>query len=142
MVEIIHTKCAFVNECENKIHKKVDIYIDNIHIIVYNNYCREDDILGKEKEVTPMSNPNMEAKVKELMELKRLKEELEAEIAAAEDAIKAVMGDEELLLAGSYKVSWKTFTSSRLDTTALKKALPEVAATYTKTTTGRRFSVN
>lgn len=89
-----------------------------------------------------MSNPNMEANVKELMELKRLKEELEAEIAAAEDAIKAVMGDEELLLAGSYKVSWKTFTSSRLDTTALKKALPDVAAAYTKTTTGRRFSVN
>ena len=89
-----------------------------------------------------MSNPNMEAKVKELMELKRMKEELEAEIAATEDAIKAVMGDEELLLAGSYKVSWKTFTSSRLDSTALKKALPEVAAAYTKTTTVRRFSIN
>ncbi len=88
-----------------------------------------------------MSNPNMEAKVKELMELKRMKEELEAEIAATEDAIKAVMGDDELLLAGSYKVSWKTFTSSRLDSTALKKALPEVAAAYTKTTTVRRFSV-
>ena len=88
-----------------------------------------------------MSNPNMEAKVKELMELKRMKEELEAEIAATEDAIKAVMGYDELLLAGSYKVSWKTFTSSRLDSTALKKALPEVAAAYTKTTTVRRFSV-
>ena len=89
-----------------------------------------------------MYNPNMEAKVHELMELKRLKEELEAEIAAAEDAIKAVMGEEELLLAGSYKVSWKTFTSSRIDTTALKKALPEVAAAYTKQTTARRFSIN
>ena len=89
-----------------------------------------------------MCNPNMEAKVHELMELKRMKEELEAEIAASEDAIKAVMGDEELLTAGAYKVSWKTFTRSRVDTTALKKALPEVAAAYTKTTTGRRFCVN
>ena len=88
-----------------------------------------------------MSNPNMEAKVKELMELKRLKEELEAEIAATEDAIKAVMGDEELLTAGAYKVSWSNVTSTRLDTTALKKALPDVAAAYTKTTTVRRFSV-
>ena len=35
-----------------------------------------------------MSNPNMESKVKELMELKRMKEEIEAEIAAAEDEIK------------------------------------------------------
>ena len=89
-----------------------------------------------------MSNPTMEAKVHELMELKRMKEELEAEIAAAEDAIKAVMGEEELLLAGSYKVSWKIFTSSRIDTTALKKALPDVAAAYTKQTTTRRFSIN
>ena len=84
----------------------------------------------------------MEGKVKELMELKRMKEELEAEITMVEEAIKAVMGDEETLLAGVYKVSWKVFTSSRLDTTALKKALPDVAAAYTKTTTARRFSVN
>ena len=89
-----------------------------------------------------MSNPTMEAKVHELMELKRMKEELEAEITAAEDAIKAVMGDEELLTAGAYKVSWKTFTSSRIDTAALKKALPDIAAAYTKQTTARRFSIN
>ena len=89
-----------------------------------------------------MSNPNMERKIKELMELKRMKEEIEAEIAAAEDEIKGVMGDEETLLAGTFKVSWKTFTSSRLDSTALKKALPEIAAKFTKTTTARRFSIN
>ena len=89
-----------------------------------------------------MSNPNMESKVKELMELKRMKEEIEAEIAAAEDEIKSVMGEEETLLAGAFKVSWKSFTSSRLDSTALKKALPEIAAQFTKTTTARRFSIN
>lgn len=89
-----------------------------------------------------MSNPNMESKVKELMELRRMKEEIEAEITAAEDEIKGVMGDEETLLAGAFKVSWKTFTSSRLDSTALKKALPEIAAKFTKTTTARRFSIN
>ena len=44
-----------------------------------------------------MSNQSMEAKVKELMELKRMKEELEVEIAAAEDEIKSVMGEEEIL---------------------------------------------
>ena len=89
-----------------------------------------------------MSNPNMEAKVKELMELKRMREELDAEIAAAEDEIKSVMGDEETLFAGAFKVSWKTFTSCRLDSTALKKALPEIAARFTKQTTARRFSIN
>ena len=89
-----------------------------------------------------MSNPNMENQIHELLELKRMREELDNEISMAEDAIKAIMGDDELLLAGAYKVSWKTFTSGRLDTAALKKALPDIAAAYTKTTTGRRFSIN
>lgn len=89
-----------------------------------------------------MSNPNLEPKVKELMELKRMKEEIDAEITTLEDEIKATMGQEETLLAGAFKVSWKTFTSSRLDTAALKKALPQIAEQFMKTTTSRRFSIN
>ena len=88
-----------------------------------------------------MSNANMEIKVKELMELKRMKEELEAEIEAAEDEIKAVMGEEEILLAGAFKVLWKTVTSSRIDTTAIKKGFPELAARFSKNTSVRRFTV-
>jgi len=38
-----------------------------------------------------MSDQNMETKVKELMELKRMKEEIEAEIESAEDEIKKVI---------------------------------------------------
>ena len=89
-----------------------------------------------------MSNPNLESTIHEILDLKRMREELDAEITALEDSIKAAMGEEELLTAGAYKVSWKTFTSSRVDTTALKKALPEIATAYTKTTTSRRFSIN
>ena len=89
-----------------------------------------------------MSNPTMESKVKELLELKRMKEELEAEITSLEDAIKTVMGDEETLLAGAFKVSWKTFTSSRFDSSRFKKEHAELAAAYTKITTARRFSIN
>ena len=88
-----------------------------------------------------MSNPNMESKVKELMELKRMKEEIEAEIAAAEDEIKSVMGDEETLLAGAFKVDWKTVITNRIDTTALKKMMPEIAERFMKQTTTRRFCV-
>ena len=89
-----------------------------------------------------MSNPNMESIVKELLELKRMKEELEAEITAMEDEIKKVMGDEELLTAGAFKFSWKNFISSRVDTTALKKAMPEIAEQFTKQTKSRRFAIN
>ena len=88
-----------------------------------------------------MSNPNMEAKVKELMELKRMKEEIEAEIAAAEDEIKDVMGDEETLLAGAFKVDWKPVITCRIDTAALKKMMPEIAERFMKQTTTRRFCV-
>lgn len=88
-----------------------------------------------------MSNPNMENKVKELLELKRMKEELEAEIAGMEDEIKAVMGEEETLIAGAFKVSWTPYTSSRFDSSRFKKDHAELAAAYTKTTTTRRFSV-
>lgn len=89
-----------------------------------------------------MSNPNLELKVRELLELRRMREELDAEITAAEDAIKAIMGEEEILTAGAFKVSWKAVTSSRLDSTALKKAMPEIAARFMKQTTTRRFSIN
>ena len=88
-----------------------------------------------------MSNPNMEAQIHELMELKRMKEEIEAEIAAAEDEIKGVMGDEETLLAGAFKVDWKTVITSRIDTAALKKMMPEIAERFMKQTTTRRFCV-
>ena len=89
-----------------------------------------------------MSNPTLESTIHEILDLKRMREELDATITSLEDSIKAVMGDEELLTAGAYKVSWKTFTSSRVDTTALKKAMPDVAAQFTKQTTARRFSIN
>jgi len=89
-----------------------------------------------------MSIMEMETKARELQELKRMKEELEAEIASIEDTIKASMGDQETITAGAFKITWKPVTSSRLDTTALKAALPDVAARFMKTITARRFCVN
>ena len=89
-----------------------------------------------------MSNPNLEPKVKELLELKRMREELDAEINAAEEEIKQTMGTEETLLAGAFKITWKAVTSIRLDSTALKKALSEIAARFMKQTTTRRFSIS
>lgn len=88
-----------------------------------------------------MSINEITAKVTEYQELKRMLEEIEAEMTALQDEIKAHMGDSELLMAGPYKVMYKTITSSRVDTTALKKALPDIAAQYTKATTTRRFTV-
>ena len=88
-----------------------------------------------------IANKTISTKVQELVELRRMADELQAEIDALTDEIKAYMGDEETLTTNAFKVSWKNVTSTRLDTVALKKALPDVAARFTKTTVTRRFSV-
>ena len=83
----------------------------------------------------------MEAKARELRQLQVLIEEALAEAEAIKDSLKAAMGDCETVQAGEYKITWKSVTSARIDTAALKKALPEVAERFTKATTTRRFSV-
>ena len=88
-----------------------------------------------------MSNTELTSKIKELRELQALIEEAQAEAEAIKDTLKAHMGEQEELRAGEYKVTWKAVTSSRLDSKALKAALPEVAARFTTQTTTRRFVV-
>ena len=87
------------------------------------------------------ANTDIIAKVQELMELRRMEEELQSEIDALQEAVKSFMGSEETMIAGAFKVSYKSVTSSRLDSTALKKELPEIAARFMKQTVTRRFTV-
>mgnify|MGYP000330999364 FL=1 len=83
----------------------------------------------------------LEAKARELRQLQALIEEAKTEAEAIKDAIKAAMGDSEAIVAGEYRITWKPVTSTRLDASALRKALPDVAARFTKETTVRRFCV-
>jgi len=88
-----------------------------------------------------MSIDTMNEKVRELRELKRMQEELAAEIAGIEDELKGHMtaAGMDTLLGLDWKITWKSVTSNRLDSTALKKELPEIAARFMKQTTARRF---
>lgn len=88
-----------------------------------------------------MSMNEIESKVRELRQLQALIDEAQAEAESIKDALKAHMGDAEELRAGEYRITWKPVTASRLDTTALRKALPDVAERFTRTTTSRRFCV-
>ena len=88
-----------------------------------------------------MSTQEIERKIRLLREMQRMAEEAQAEADALKDEIKAYMGDSEELYAGEYKVTWKPVESSRIDTAALKKAMPQIAEAFTKTTTTRRFIV-
>lgn len=86
---------------------------------------------------------NLDSQIHELRELRRMADELTAAIDTIQDAIKAEMtaAGVDVLTGSDWKAVWKPVTSSRIDTAALKKALPDLAAQFTKTSTVRRFSV-
>lgn len=90
-----------------------------------------------------MSTKDVAGKAAELKELKAMLEELDAEITAIEDEIKAELtarGVDELQ-AGAFKVRWKMVASKRLDQTAIKKELPDIYGRYVKESATRRFTV-
>ena len=76
-----------------------------------------------------MSQNEIITTVEELQELRRMQEELEAEITALQDRIKAHMDASgvDQMTAGAFKVSWKEVKSTRLDSAALD-SLPEATA--------------
>lgn len=90
-----------------------------------------------------MSTKEMTAKVRELKELKAMAEELATEITAIEDEIKAEMTarDTDELTVDVYKIRWTKVTSNRFDSTAFKKAMPDLYGQFTKTSESRRFTV-
>lgn len=90
-----------------------------------------------------MSFSEMDTKIKEIRELKRMQEELTAELDALSDEIKRHMDAEgvDTISGADWKVTYKTVTSSRFDSTAFKKAMPELAERFTKSSTSRRFCI-
>ena len=78
-----------------------------------------------------------------MKELKAMAEEIAAEITTIEDAIKAEMTARETdeMMIDVYKIRWTRVKSNRFDSTAFKKAMPELAEKFTRTTETRRFSI-
>ena len=77
---------------------------------------------------------------RELKELKLLRDELNNEITAIEDKIKAQML--EANTDSIFRITWKEVRTSRIDTTAMKLAMPDVCSQFVKETVARRFIVS
>lgn len=90
-----------------------------------------------------MSTVELTSKVEELKELEALIRQAEAEVEALKDEIKAEMAkqNKEEMSVGRYVVRWTSVLSDRFDTTAFKKAAPEVYGMYCKQKESRRFSI-
>ena len=84
---------------------------------------------------------NIDSIMKELAQYTRLQEETAAIVDGLKDEIKEYMNAAglEVLTGNEHKATYKAVTSSRIDTTALKKDMPDIAAQYTKTTETKRF---
>ena len=91
-----------------------------------------------------MATNEMIQKIEELQELEAYIEEVKAEAEAIRDEIKQTMLDQdtEELTAGQYIVRWTSVLTNRFDTTAFKKALPEVYKSFTKQSASRRFTIS
>ena len=87
---------------------------------------------------------NIQETMKELAQYIRMQDEIDQTIEGLKDQIKAYMQQNQLetLASDEHKATYKTVTSSRIDTTAFKKAFPSMAEQFTKTTTSQRFTFN
>ena len=84
---------------------------------------------------------NLNGLMREIAEYSRMAEEIGATLDSLKDSLKKYMDENGLdsIAGDEHKASYKAVTSSRIDTTALKRDMPEIAAKYTKTTETRRF---
>ena len=91
-----------------------------------------------------MSQNEILAKIEELKSLEQLIKEAEEVAESLKDEIKNQMltDNTEEMVVGQHIVRWTTTLTQRFDSTAFKKALPDVYRAYTKQTTSRRFSIN
>ena len=87
---------------------------------------------------------DINATMKELAEYIRMGEEIAATVESLKDTLKAYMHERntDALTGNEHKASYKAVESSRIDTTALKQAMPDIAAQYTRTTQSKRFIFN
>lgn len=90
-----------------------------------------------------MGNKAILNRINKIMELQAEIKELEAVIDGLKDEIKADMtakGVDEIE-TGDRIVRWKEVTSLNLDSTKLKKALPDVYKLYAYERTTKRFTI-
>ena len=88
-----------------------------------------------------MSIIELNSTAHDLMSVRAMIRELEAEAEALTDKLKAVMVEQatETLEGDGWQASWKNVTGSRFDSKAFKTDHADLYSQYSKTTTTTRF---
>lgn len=98
-----------------------------------------DSTEGLVKEVTPAQYQLYN----ELLEIRERREELEQSEEYLKTLLKQAIGESEVLAcSGKPLIKWKSTSQNRLDTSAIRKAHPELCKSFTKQTSTRRFTVH
>lgn len=90
-----------------------------------------------------MTNKQLDNRVKKIQALEAQVKKLEKEAEAIRAEIKADLeskGEDEHN-TGSFIIRWKEIITSRLDSKALKAALPDVFNAYSRESSSRRFTI-
>ena len=90
-----------------------------------------------------MSIYELDAKVKNLRELRNFEAEVKSEITAIEDELNAEMlaRNTDTLQGQDCTVTWRTIVTSRFDSAAFRLTHAELFRQYSKATTSRRFVI-
>lgn len=90
-----------------------------------------------------MTERMIENRVKRLQEIEAQQKELETAAEAIRAELKADMEEKGLdeLKTKNFILRWKEIISNRLDSKALKAALPDVCGQFCKASTSRRFTI-
>ena len=90
-----------------------------------------------------MEKQELIKKVRELKELQVMAEELQAEITAIQDELKAEMTAQDVteLQVDVFKIRWTPVTTNRFDSTAFKKLYCDLYNQFTKVVESKRFSI-
>lgn len=90
-----------------------------------------------------MSTKDITAQVRKLKRLQAKAEELQSEINAIQNQLKAELEAQntEELKAGEYKIRYTAVTNNRFDSKAFKAVYSELYNQFIKTTTSRRFTI-
>ncbi len=90
-----------------------------------------------------MTERMIETRIRKLQEIEAQQKELEAAADTIREELKADLEEKGVdeLKTKNFILRWKEIISNRLDSKALKEALPDVYSQFCKTSTSRRFSV-
>ena len=88
-----------------------------------------------------MSIQEINSVAKDLISVRQMIEELQAEAEALTDRLKGAMVDQgtEVLQGDGWKATWKNVNSSRFDSNAFKADHADLYTAYSKATTSTRF---